>query len=385
MAQNPDASQGLMLVTTVNETLSTILTGQPRWLADHFPLTLVTSPSPQNTQLSEQEGVAVHEVAMSRGIHPLKDVISIVRMVRLLRRLRPYAIHSYTPKAGLVAMLAGWICQVPVRIHTFTGLIFPTSNGFRQRLLIWVDQLICACATVVVPEGLGVASDLQRFGVTDKPLQVIGAGNIAGVDCEAFDPENREVVRAAESLSGSLGLQSEMVFCFVGRLNRDKGLRELVAAFGLLENARLLVIGAVDETAPVDAATWQVLNSHPAIHLLGFMQDIRSVLKVADVLVLPSYREGFPNVLLQAGAMALPVIATDVNGCNEIVEQGVNGWLVPARDTQALHAAMRAAQQLPATQRKQMGEQAREKVKLNFERKAHWQRMRDFYQQVMKA
>lgn len=379
--------QRLLIVTTVPETLETILKDQPRYLARHFHVELATSPSESVPNGGHEECLVFHPIPMTRGISVLNDLVSVFRMVRLLRKVRPALVQSYTPKAGLVTMLAAWLCGVPVRVHTFTGLIFPTEHGLRQKLLIWVDRLICACATHVVPEGLGVKKDLESFHITRKPLRVIGYGNIAGVNTVRFSPVATGVAQNAAELRTRLGLGAEeFLFCFVGRLNKDKGLAELLQAFRALPTtAHLALIGNLDQTAPVDAATLAAIRSHPRVHALGFLSDIRPALVAAELLVLPSYREGFPNVLLEAGAMALPVIATDINGCNEVIEPGFNGWLVPPRDSTALEEAMRQAMQMPAPMRSQMGQHARVRMQQRFERQQHWERMVAFYQELVVA
>lgn len=375
----------ILIATTVPETLATILKNQFRYLAGHFQVVLATSPGNTFIQVEKNEGVVVHPVPMSRGISVLRDLVSLFRMARVLGRVKPRLVHSYTPKAGLVVMLAAWLCRVPVRVHTFTGLIFPTSHGFRRKLLIWVDRLICACATHVVPEGRGVKTDLETFRITRKPLHVIGYGNIAGVDTDYFSAAAPGIGEAALALRRGLLIRPEhFLFCFVGRLNRDKGLSELTQAFGLMPStAHLLLVGGLDQTAPIDAATLLAIESHPRIHQLGFLDDIRAALQAADVLVLPSYREGFPNALLQAGSMGLPVIATDINGCNEVIESGRNGWLVVPRDVGSLHAAMRQALDVPVSTRDEMGRQARAVVRQRFERQEHWERMLKFYQELL--
>lgn len=375
----------MTLVTTVPDTMAIILGGQPRHLAEQFGLSLVTSPGDLVARIEAQEGLPVSTVAMERGIHPLKDLVSIWRMIRTLRLQRPDLVHSYTPKAGLVTMLAAWLCRVPVRVHTFTGLIFPTASGLKQRVLIWVDRLICACATHIVPEGEGVKKDLEHYRITSKSLRVIGHGNIAGVDTGYFDPDNSEVGTAAQLLKKMLALEpGSFVFCFIGRLNQDKGIAELFEAFDALPaQAHLLLVGGLDKSAPIPEALQTALETHPRVHSLGFMNDIRPALILSDVLVLPSYREGFPNVVLQAGAMGLPVIATDINGCNEVIEPGFNGWLVPARDAKALHQTMQSAMQTPEADLISMGKHARERIKARFERIEHWHRMENFYRDLL--
>lgn len=377
----------MAIVTTVPDTMFSILGGQPGYLSNFFDIVLVTSPGPLVSKIEQREGLDVTIVPMERGINPLKDLLSIFNMWRVLRKERPDIVHSYTPKAGLVAMLSAWLCRVPLRVHTFTGLIFPTATGLKQRILIWVDRLICASATHIVPEGLGVQKDLERYRITRKPLKVIGHGNIAGVDTSHFDPDFEDAHERVNGLREQLSLEPQAtVFCFVGRLNRDKGISELYEAFSRLpENVSLLLVGGIDASAPISKELQERLESDERIHLLGFMDDIRPALGLADVLVLPSYREGFPNVVLQAGAMELPVIASDISGCNEVIQPGMNGWLVPARDAKSLRTAMEEAIHTPTSLRMQMGMKARERVQLCFERRQHWNRMVSFYQNLLSS
>ena len=369
----------IFIVATVPETFTSILKGQPRFLNSLHNVEIVTSPDSKSRIIDE--GVKVHRIPMVRGINPLRDLLSILQMIRLLARERPLAVHSYTPKAGLVTMVAAWLCRVPVRIHTFTGLIFPTQTGFKKKLLICIDRLICGCATRIVPEGEGVKKDLMAYNITRKKLCVIGYGNIAGVDLSFFNPSNSLISESSDSLRSHLKISADsVVYCFVGRLNKDKGLKELAQAFSALPiNAHLIIVGDMDDSAPIDHVTMSFFDSHPRVHLLGFQQDIRTALTCSDILVLPSYREGFPNVVLQAGAMGLPCIVTDINGCNEIIQPGLNGWLVPPRDHHCLASAMFEALNSPPEILLRMGDSARHLVIKRFDRKDHLLRMADFY------
>ncbi len=382
----PVSPKGRILIsTTVPEMLVTVLKNQPRYLARYFQVSLATGPGKGFHQLIQNEGLEIFQVPMERGISVLKDLKSVVRMVLVLRKFRPEIVQSYSPKAGLVCMLAARLCGVPIRVHTFTGLIFPTTEGFKKNLLIWVDRLTCLCATHIVPEGEGVKKDLLSFRITQKPLQVIGYGNIAGVNTSYFSPTASGVAEAATQLRQALAITSDdFLFCFVGRLNKDKGLAELIKAFQSSSPvAHLVLVGDVDQTAPVDAATLATIKTHPRVHWLGFVNDIRPALQAANVLILPSYREGFPNVVLQAGAMELPVIASDINGCNEVIEYGFNGWLVPPRDATALVGAMQQAIEMPTDVRNKLGRQARVRIRQRFEQQQHWERMVLFYQELL--
>ena len=376
----------LLISTTVPETLITILKGQPEYLSKYFEVELVTSSvvSIDNADYLVK-GARLSSVDMTRGISPVSDIVSIFNMVRVLMRARPSIIHSYTPKAGLVCMVAGWLCRVPIRIHTFTGLIFPTESGFKQKLLLFADRLICIFATNVVPEGQGVRQDLKSFNVTTKPLQVIGYGNIAGVDTTHFSREDKVLLESGAVFKNGLGLKDrDFVFCYVGRLNRDKGLTELAAAFRTMPtNCHLVIVGALDETAPASSDTLDYFKGSDRVHLIGALSDVRGALMVSDVLVLPSYREGFPNVLLEAGSMGLPCIATDINGSNEIIKPGLNGWLVPAKDISSLASAMADALDSSGSELHEMGLRARERVEARFEKSAHWDRMVEYYKSLL--
>ena len=378
----------LLIATTVPETLATILQGQPERLSEHFETAVVSSAGAHMNDVHATERFTVN---MNRGISPLADLKSIFLMMQVIRLFKPDIIHSYTPKAGLVCMVAGFLCRVHVRVHTFTGLIFPTTaNQLKRFILKQVDALICACATTVVAEGAGVRNDLVRFNATRKPIQIIGHGNIAGIDSSYFDsnlPIVKEAVTHLEKnveTHASLTLSADtFVFLYVGRLNRDKGLKELAEAFiGLDDRAVLWLVGSLDLTAPPDSSTLNTLQKHSRIKQLGFLHDVRGVMARCDVLVLPSYREGFPNVLLQAGAMQKPVIATDINGSNEIVLPYQTGWLVPAKDTVALKQAMSLAMQTPFGQRQSMGSLARERIQKLYEREAYIKVLVSFYQSL---
>lgn len=365
------------------ETLLTILQGQPKHLSKYFDTAVVSSPG---GHISDVDVTKRFTVNMHRGISPLADLKSIISMMRVIRLFKPDIIHSYTPKAGLVCMVAGFLCRVRIRVHTFTGLIFPTTLSHIKRFVLQrVDALICVCATTVVAEGAGVRNDLIRFHVTRKPVQIIGHGNIAGLDSAYFDPNLTAVQESVNELNSASQFSADaFIYLYMGRLNRDKGLKELAEAFVELDQRAVLwLVGSLDQTAPPDAATLRLLNNHPRIKNMGFLDDVRGVLARCDLLVLPSYREGFPNVLLQAGAMKKPVIATDINGSNEIVLPGKTGWLVPAKDTVALKLAMMQAMKTSRDERLAMGVVARKHIQHFYERAAYILVLVRFYQSLI--
>ena len=367
-------------ISTIPLSLDVLLQGQLRMLSEHYEVVGVSSPGEELDKVAQREGIRTIAVPMERKISPFKDLVSLFRLIRLFHREKPWMVHSLTPKAGLLAMTAAWICRVPVRIHMFTGLVFPTTTGLKQKILMATDSITCACATNVLPEGKGVKKDLEHFRITSKPLQIIGNGNINGIDLEFFD-RTPEVMEQAEKYRK----EEVVTFCFVGRIVRDKGMNELVAAFQRLHqaypNTRLVLVGPFEEKLdPVLPETRQVIEQHAAIEWMGWQNDIRPFLAASEVFVFPSYREGFPNVVLQAGAMGLPSIVTDINGSSEIITEGVNGYIIPSQDEEALYKAMEKL--LDTEERRKLAQQARPQIANRYERKALWKELLKFYRSL---
>lgn len=367
-------------ISTIPLSLDVLLQGQLRMLSEHYEVVGVSSPGEELDKVAQREGIRTIAVPMERKISPFKDLVSLFRLIRLFHREKPWMVHSLTPKAGLLAMTAAWICRVPVRIHMFTGLVFPTTTGLKQKILMATDSITCACATNVLPEGKGVKKDLEHFRITSKPLLIIGNGNINGIDLDFFD-RTPEVLELAEKYRK----EEVVTFCFVGRIVRDKGMNELVAAFQRLHqtypNTRLVLVGPFEEKLdPVLPETRQAIEQHAAIEWMGWQNDIRPFLAASEVFVFPSYREGFPNVVLQAGAMGLPSIVTDINGSSEIITEGVNGSIIPSQDEEALYKAMEKL--LDTEERRQLAQQARPQIANRYERKALWKELLKFYRSL---
>ena len=335
----------LIRSATVPSSLDVFCRGLLRELSEDYEVVALSSPGDELSVIACREGVRTIAVEMERHISPVNDLVSLCRLVRVLRRERPDIIHSMTPKAGLLCMIAAWIVRVPVRIHTFTGLVFPTSKGLKRRLLMLTDALTCACATHVVAEGQGVRNDLLRFGITRKNVRVLGHGNVRGIDLRHYD-RTPEVMQRAAEIRREMGAEDDsFVFIAVGRLVGDKGIHELVEAFSHLlkthPDAHLLLVGDEEpQLDPLPAATKGTITACPNIHAVGNQADVRPYYAAANALVHASYREGFPNVVIEAGAMQLPCIVTDINGSREIIITNQNGFIVPPHDADSLYAAM---------------------------------------------
>lgn len=321
------------------------------------------------------------EVNMERHISPIKDLISLWQIWRSFRKEKPQMVHSMTPKAGLLCMMAAWMAGVPVRVHTFTGLVFPTAVGLKKKILMATDCLTCACATHIIPEGEGVKNDLLNNGITRKTIKVLGYGNCRGVDLERFD-KTTELMEQADKLRKD-GI---CTFIVVGRLVGDKGINELVEAFVKLHNencsTRLILVGCYEDNLdPLKIRTLNLIKSYDAIEAVGRQSDVRPWFAAADVAVLASYREGFPNVVIEAGAMGLPQIVTDINGAREIIIEGENGTIISPKSANALYDAMK--RMLDADYRNALAKNARKLIASRYEQGFVRNCLYTFYDKIM--
>lgn len=346
-----------------------------------YEVVAVSSAGPELESVRDK-GARVVTVEMERHISPMKDLKALWRMIRVFRRERPMIVHSMTPKAGLISMLAARITGVPVRVHTFTGLVFPTSKGIKRRILMATDGLTCACASHVIPEGEGVKKDLLDNGITRKPIRVLGYGNCRGIDLDRFNPENPEVIDEARVIRKD----GMFTFVFVGRIVGDKGVNELAHAFARLyeenSNVRLILVGPYEKDLdPISSDADRIIRTCQGIETVGEQADVRKWLLASDAFVFPSYREGFPNVVIEAGAMGLPSIVTDINGSREIIINDRNGIVIPPRDAEALYGAMKYFIDNREKVRELAGK-ARQLVASRYEQKYVRQCLIDFYKEI---
>lgn len=372
----------LIRACTVSDSIG-FVEGMVPDLAKKYELCVLASPG-EHWAVLDRYGDAVRriEVPMERHISPLRDLRSLWRLIKVFRHERPDIVHSMTPKAGLLCMMAAWICRVPVRLHTFTGLVFPTATGMTQKILIFTDRITCACATHIIPEGEGVKRDLTNYRITRKPLRVLGHGNVRGIDLKHFDL-TPELMAEAEKIRRS----DTFTFIAIGRIVGDKGINELVAAFSRLHkelpDTRLILVGPQEKNLdPLSPETIAEIESNPAIEAVGPQRDVRPWFAAANCAVLASYREGFPNVVIEAGAMGLPQIVTDINGANEIIIDGQNGIIVPPRSASALHAAMHRMATDPAL-RHTLAANARPLIASRYEQSYVRQCLYDFYKEIL--
>lgn len=336
----------LLRITTVPISLKILLKDQLKFMNQYFEVVGVSSKGKELHGVSDDEGVRTIELNMSREITPAKDFVSLVQMIVLLLKEKPTIVHTHTPKAGVVGMLASWVCRVPYRLHTVAGLPVMEAVGKKKKILLMVEKLTYACATKVYPNSYGLQEYILKNRLTDeKKLKVIGHGSSNGIDTSYFD-RVPSVMTQARRIKEEYNLDNKFTFCFVGRVVKDKGIDELLNAFDKLsqefEDIRLLIVGKLEEDLdPISAHSHTILKVNRYILNVGFQNDIRPYLACSDCFVLPTYREGFPNVVLQASAMGLSSIVTNINGCNEIIQNGENGITIEQKDTEALYRAMK--------------------------------------------
>lgn len=384
--QPVDKKIRILRTSTVPGSIETFCNGLLKELqtTEGYEVVVVSSPGEEMETIARREGVRCVAVPMQRHIAPLQDLKSLWGLIKVFRREKPDIVHSITPKAGLLSMMAAWICRVPVRLHTFTGLVFPTAIGIKRQILMFTDRLTCFCATHIVPEGEGVKSDLIKNRITHKPIRVLGHGNVRGIDLRHYDPRLPEVKAEAAKIRK----EGIFTFVFVGRIVGDKGINEIVDAFERLRkeipSVRLLLVGKYEaDLDPISPAASRIIDTDSNIEAVGQQNDVRPWMAAADALVFPSYREGFPNVVIEAGAMGIPAIVTDINGSREIIIEGENGLIIPPRNADALYTAMKEMVVNDAL-RESMASKARKLVADRYEQSYVRRCLKEYYTQILK-
>jgi capsular polysaccharide biosynthesis glycosyltransferase capM len=341
----------LIRITTVPLSLKVLLKGQLRFMASNgFDVKGVSSEGEELREVHENEGIAVEAITMSRKITPFQDLKSLWEMWNFLRKEKPQIVHTHTPKAGIIGMLAARLAGVPHRLHTVAGLPLMEATGTKRKILNFVEKLTYSSATRVYPNSKGLYDFILQNNFTQSnKLKIIANGSSNGIDTTFFSPDQvTELERV--TLREKLNIQpDDFVFVFVGRIVSDKGINELIKAFSQLQavennepaGIKLLLVGGLEnDLDPLNPETLAEINQNKDIISVGFQQDVRSFFAIADALIFPSYREGFPNVVMQAGAMGLPSIVSDINGCNEIIIEGENGLIIPSKNVEKLKEKM---------------------------------------------
>ena len=333
----------LIIITTVPMSLATLVKGQAKYLSSYFDVKLVTSFSEKNQEISKAEGVELKSIDMTRQITIIKDLKALIELYKYFKNQKPDIVYTFTPKAGLLGMMASFLSRVPVRIHNIVGMPLMEATGKKFILLKFIERLTYLFSTNLFCNSFGLKKFINE-NLTKKDVKVIAQGSINGVDTEFF--KNTKTLDEKELIRDKFKIdKKDFVITFVGRIVKDKGINELIEAFINLSkkynNLKLLLVGDYEEYLnPIKNENKILIDSLDSIITVGFQNDIRDFLSITDLFVLPSYREGLPNSLIEAGSFGIPLLATNINGCNEIIDDGITGILVEKKSAKKLEEAI---------------------------------------------
>lgn len=377
----------ILRITTVPISLNILLKGQLKYVTDAgYQVTTASAAGVEVDEIKRREGVTHHIIPFTRVFSPLKDLKALLELIKLIKRERPDIVHSHTPKAGLLGMLAAKYCNVPVRLHTVAGMPLMEASGIAKLILKQTERLTYWAANDIYPNSFQLKEYMENhFSTFSRKFKVLASGSSNGIDTEFFKVDTIST-QIQKQLRDQLNIRpDDFVFVFVGRLVKDKGIHELIHAFLQLNGKlKLLLVGSYeDERNPVDADVKKAIEENENIIPVGFQKDIRPYLAISNAFVFPSYREGFPNVVLQAASMELPCIVSDINGCNEIIKHEYNGLIVPSKNDKAVKEAMDSLSKNSKFW-KNLKEHSREAVESNYKQEVVWKALLNEYESKLK-
>jgi glycosyltransferase involved in cell wall biosynthesis len=379
----------LLRITTVPLSIHKLIGGQPNFMTQNgFEVFLMSSNGPEIEAIKQETGITVKIVSFTRKITPFQDLWALLQTIVYIIRIKPDIVHSHTPKAGLIGMLASKLTRVPIRMHTVAGLPLMEAKGLKRLLLDFIERVTSWAATNVYPNSFTLLNVLSYLRLCpQKKMKVIGNGSSNGVNQDFFSVSNFKNCEFEEVNSRLEIEKRETVFVFVGRIVADKGINELLTAFDLLSkeasNVRLLLVGNQEPSLdPLSSKSLNILENHNKIISTGWQDDVRLYLAISHIFVFPSYREGFPNVVMQAGVMGLPSIVTDINGCNEIIKDNVNGLIIPKKDYISLYEAMKLLHENKKL-RNEMALRSRNLITNNYSQGFVWKEIKTEYNRLL--
>jgi glycosyltransferase involved in cell wall biosynthesis len=385
----------LIRISTMPASLGGLLRGQLKFMTDHFEVIGISSSGGENTTkidrldyVGEAQNIRVIPVKMTRSITPLQDLRATWQLYMIFKREKPFIVHSHTPKAGTLGMLAAYLARVPHRLHTVAGLPLIEVTGIKRTILDIVEKITYSCATKLYPNSFGLKQIIiKNKYAPSRKLKVIGNGSSNGIDTDFFNPELYDE-NAKQRLKSELGIgKDDFVYLFIGRLVTDKGINELVQAFKRINveypDTKLLLVGSQEmKLDPLLPETEDILLNHPNIIAVGSQSEVRPYYAISDALAFPSYREGFPNVVMEAGAMGLPSIVSDINGCNEIIIENQNGFIIPVKNMEQLYNRMKTVYVLKEQNNPFKADVIRKMISSRFARKVIWNELLLEYQNL---
>ncbi len=383
-----ESKKVLIRTTTIPGSMRGLLKGQLKFMSQYYDVVAVTSGGPNYEIMLKEQCVRGYVVPFTRKTFSIgSDIKAFFNLIRIIRKERPFIVHSHTSKDGLLCMVAAWLCRVPHRLYTIAGL--GDLSGIRGFVLNVSEWITFACATGIYPNSKNMMDIYLKKGMFKaRKAKVLLNGSSNGIDLDYFDEKQVSKVEIA-AIREQFGCDEETImFVFVGRVTGDKGVNEMIQAFGMVhkecKNAKLLIVGHYEkELDPISSESTHEIETNPNIVFAGFQSDVRPYILAADTLILPSYREGMPNVVMQAGALNRPCIVTNINGSNEIIIDGVNGNIVPRKDTVALYNQMKYYCE-HKDEVKAMGEKSRDLIAKRYKRQDIWCALLKEYQSFEK-
>jgi glycosyltransferase involved in cell wall biosynthesis len=378
----------LVHVTTIPLTLE-FFRGQIGFMKERgFEVCAVSSPGPELEEIGRREGIGVYGVPMERRISPLGDLKAFLDLCSLFRRLEPAIVHAHTPKGGLLGVMAARMAGVKVALYTMHGIRFSTAVGIQRSVLRWAEALTCRAADRVFSVSRSNHARAVAEGLcSQNKIHVLARGSCNGVDADGrFNPEKLPSTSRLE-IRHRLGIPPHAtVLGYVGRIVKDKGLVVLADAWSLLRerfrDLHLVLVGPLESQDPVPQDVLNRLRRDERVRFTDWVWDPVPYYAAMDIVVLPTFREGFPVTPLEASAMEIPVVASAVDGCVEAVVHGGTGLLVPPGDRESLVAAVHALI-MDSELRRRMGRLGRQRVIRTFKPEAIWQELLDHYLEMM--
>lgn len=379
----------ILRITTITHSLHLLLRGQLKFLKQNgYKVYVASNTSDEVKFIESNEGVKHFSIPFTRKFNPFYDLLSLYYTIRLINYLKPDIVHTHSPKAGIVGMLAAFICNVPVKLHTVAGLPLMETKGLKMKILIYIEKLTYKLADYVLPNSYNLLSYIQKniYSKSNNKLKVIGHGSSNGINLNYFNQESFDTAYIKEKKK-ELGIRNtDVVISFVGRLVSYKGINELIESFLDLNiiytNLKLVLVGPLEPLNPLKIENLKILDQNKNIISVGHQDDIRPYLIMSQIFAFPSYREGFPQSLMQAAAMNLCCIATDINGCNEIIEDEKTGFLIKPKDKNALYEKLHYLIKNESLIKK-IGGNARKNMELKFEQEEFWDSIHEFYQKCL--
>jgi glycosyltransferase involved in cell wall biosynthesis len=379
----------LIRITTVPMALRYLLPGQMHFMANNgFDVLMISADGKELNEVIEKEQCRHIIVPMTRKITPLQDLKCLFQLIKIFRREKPDIVHSHTPKAGLLGMIAAKLCGVKVRIHTVAGLPLMVEKGFKYQLLKFIEKLTYACAKQVWPNSNSLLQFITKHKLCKaSKLKIIAKGSTNGIQLDRFSKENLDEKITAEIKEQINYTEQNIYLLCIGRLVVDKGIAELVHVFTQLQKANeelvLILVGEYETTLdPLPAATLHEIEINPSIIHINWTTQVEYYMSVADFFIFPSHREGFPNVLLQAGAMGLPVICSHITGNIDIVTNNETGLIFECGNEQQMFSLLQYALMHPQLMQT-MAKKLQQDIHKNYPRENIWQNILQAYKSMV--